>query len=398
MIKRIQKQMFLLLLLLLLSTAFASTVLASDKPAWNIGYKKLNLPKYRQFDQEFNVQFTQDNKILISFLERKSKNKLADMCTPEKSALFFVVLLLSSENGELIRRVEWPVSESAPWRQTRMYPLPTGGYVGIIDRLDVTAECREMVTHLQMFDQSFNIIHDRVLETFKRGDGLLYHAIIVPLSGKFIILVQREDGRPHPPYERFVEIIDTGTFEIVERFDEPNFRILDIWRDQLLSNGYSNGAHAGRYIEKKIGASEWSDLGLAQGKARYIYNGTIVVTDFVGQLPNAKAFWFIIENGKKGDPVFEGCISKLSWNTPVIACERGEKSLIQLVDFSRRWFIETYDLNVRQVLLATKKYSPDLILGERIVGYAISPDGGSIILMTNKKIELYNVKPQKEKK
>ena len=417
--KPIKNQIFLILLILpilLSSTALTSIAFASDKPVWTIDYKKLNLPKYTllsrdKTDPKFNIHFTADNKIFVSFLQYRTQAELTIKDTPKKFDAFFVALLLSIENGKLISRVEWPVTpESDVLRQTRVYPLPSGGYVGIINRLDFSAEDRKIVTHLQTFDASFNVIHDRVLDTLPSKSS---YDIIVPLSGKFIVLCRRGNDKRFPPYENLVEIIDSDMFEIIERFELPDFKIVDIWQDRLLSRSYADMVHEGRYVEKKIGASQWNDIGLGQGEyaeAKYIYNGATVVQESIYNgfiLINdnikfltgpVKRFWVVIEDGKKSDPL-KGCISTPSWNTSVVACKRNETSATRsFFDLFGKGWIEAYDLNTRQVLLATKAYTPDSISGEDIVDYAVSPDGNSIVLMTSKKIELYNVNSKKDKK
>jgi len=384
---------------------FTLTAFASDKPVWTVDFRKLNLPKHEnESDPGFNVQFTPDNKILISFVHRSQQTKSATKDMLEKTDSFFVVLLLSGEKGELIRRIEWPIMpESSPAGQTRIYPLPSGGYVGIIDRLDFTVESRKTVTHLQMFDSSFNVIHDRVLDTVERGKGV--YRIILPMSGNVIILNQKEY---RTRFAEIVEIIDLSTFEIMERFVQPDFGIVGIWKDQLLSISY-DGNNDSRIFEKKIGASQWNVLGLTQwtilhvlglgdsmryGNPRFIYNGSIVFRDLIGQPPETKEIFFMIEGGKMSGPFFEGCISRPSWNTPVVACKKSKLSSIRLfLDLDSRDWIEAYDLSTRQVLLATKRYTAD-----NLIDYAISPDGDSIVVMTRKKIELYRVNPKKDKK
>ena len=412
MMKSIKKQVLLLLLLFFSLTVFWTTVFASDKPAWTIDNKKMSLPKHEpsgRNDPEFHVHFTLDNKILISFLQRSLQTELVTKDTPEKSDSFFVALLLSRENGELIKKVEWPVMlESAPRRQNKILPLPSGGYVGIIDKLDFASEYRKTVTHLQTFDPSFNVIHDRVLDTWQHGEVVSYN-IIVPLSGKFFTLSQKE-YLSRNRFERVIEIINSITFEQVERFEQPNFRIMDILEDRLLSVNYSEDTRESYFFEKNIGALRWNGLGLTKwstlgildrryANPRFIYNGAIVDSDSIGPVYDRKSFWVIIEDDKKSDPVFEGCISKPSWNTPIVACEKSKVSAIRsFFDLFGKDWVEAYDLSTRKVLLKTKAYSQDSISGEKMVDYAISPDGDSIILMTNKKIELYNVKPKKENK
>jgi len=382
---------------------FTSTAFASDNPVWTIDYKTLNLPKHQnKFNPGFNIKFTTDVKILISFVQHRQQAKSATKDITEKSDSFFVVLLLSGENGELIKRVEWPVmSGSATALSTKIFPLPSGGFISIIDRLDYTAEYGKVATHLQTFDSSFNVIHTRVLETFERGEGL--YDIIVPLSGKYIVLQQRQyDTR----FAKIIEIIDSVTLETMEHLDQPDFGIVDIWKDRLLSISYDGNSES-RFFEKKIGDSQWNVLGLTRwtnlhvlgladsrryANPRFIYNGAIVLRDIIEQPSATKIFLLMIESGKTSGPYFEGCISKPSWNTPIVACEKSKMSAFRkLLDlFAKRW-IETFDLSTQQVLLMTKN-SAD------IVDYEISPNGDRIIIMTQKKIELYNVNSKKNKK
>jgi len=374
---------------LFLMVYFSATMFAADKPAWTIDYKKLNLPKHPKsvevgkevnHDPAYKVQITPDNIVLISFWERRSQTKLATNDSPDKSGSVFVVLLLSSVTGEVIRRIEWPViGESLRGQKfsygSRIYPLPSGGYVGIINR------------HLQIHDSSFDIVYDRVLERYI--DAM--YDIIVPLHGKFFIFKSWEE--PNWVFE----IVDSEIFKTVERLNLPTY-FMEIWGDKLfiMDRPVTQEIH---FYEKMIGASQWNVLGLLQGifypKSGYIYNGTIIVTGSIKEMPDTKGFWFKINNGKNSETVFEGIgISKPSRNAPIIANKRGVLSdFRRTFDMDSKDWIEAYDLNTRQVLLATKRYS-----ASDIVDYAISPDGDSIVLMTKKKIELYNVNPKKDKK
>ena len=400
--------MFLFLLLFFSSTLFTLTAFASDKPVWTIDYKTLNLPEkgkpvshakwatigtHDKPDPDFHVHLTQDNKILVSFLHYKPQSELEPLNKSKKFDTFFVALLLSTKNGELIRRVEWPLGESTLGQQighdSRIYPLPSGDYVGIIDK------------KLQVLNSSFDVIHDRVLDTLERGKGS--YKIIVPLSGKYIVLKQIQSGAR---FAGIVEIIDSGTFETLERFEQPDFEIVDIWKDRLLSIS-NDGNDKSRFFEKKIGAFQWDVLGSTQwsilhvlalidsrryANPRFIYNGTIIFRDIIEQpsAPTApKGFFFMIEDGNKNGPFFEGCISKPSWNTPNVACGKSKLSAIrELLDLFAKSWVEIFDLSTRKVLLTTKKSSD-------MVDYEISPDGNSIIIITQKKIELYTVKSKR---
>jgi hypothetical protein len=100
--------------------------------------KWATLGVYERPDPNFKVHFTLDNKILVSFLHYRPQTELKPNDKSKKFDTFFVALLLSRENGEITRRVEWPLGESTQRQRTGygscIYPLPSGGYVGIIDR------------------------------------------------------------------------------------------------------------------------------------------------------------------------------------------------------------------------------------------------------------------------
>jgi len=367
------------LLLFSLSSLFAS---AADKPAWTIDNKKMNLPQktysYKEpmDDPDYKVQFTPDDKILISFFESRPQTELVTKNKPEKSGRIFVVLLLSRETGELIRRVEWPVlGESTPSQQTRygsrISPLHSGGYVGIFNK------------RLQVLDSSFNVLHDKPLET-PQINVVLFN-LIAPLRGQYFVVRFAENDSP------IIEIIDSKTFKTVERLNmKTQDSIVDIWEDRLLATGFPNSIYERRFFDKKIGATQWNDLGLVHGRlarAIYIYNGTIIVAGYSGQAPNTKGFWFAIEGEKRSDLIFSGLVFKPSRNTSIVAAGDSYLSAIRSVfDHDSKDWIRAYDLSTQQALLTTKRYS-----SSNIVDYAISPNGDSIVLMTKKKIELYNV-------
>ena len=361
---------------------FPLSLFASDRPVWTIDSKKWNLPQRTHgpeawVDPRYRIQFTPDDKVLISFFDRRPQTELATKDTPEKSGHFFVALLLSRETGELIRRVEWPViGESGPSQQfrygSRISPLRSGGYVGIFNR------------RLQVLDSSFNVIHERILETSEqRGTAF---EIITPLYGQFFIFLSHEDRNWS------AEIIDSKTFKIAERLDEK-VMLMDIWGDRLLATWRTADVPESRFFEKRIGASQWNDLvGLHErnAEARYIYNGTIIVTGTTGG-PDFRGFWFSIEDGKKNDPASRGLLFKPSLNTSIVASKRSHLSAIRrMLDLNSMDWIEAYDLSTQQVLLATRRYS-----AEQIRDYAISPDGMSIVLMTINRIELYTVPPER---
>jgi len=367
MIKSIPCQLFLLI-------AISQAMLAAENPAWITTVKTLNLPQkmYNQresvIDPNFKIHFTTDNKVLISFLQHQSQIKLATKDTPENSGSVFVVLLLSEETGELIKRVEWPVmGESAPVPQmrygSRIYPLCSGGYVGIINR------------HLQVFDSSLNVVFDRILETPKNK----MYDLMVPTHGRFFIVEFEEDNN------LVTEVIDSKTFKTVEHLDMPT-QLMDIWDEQLLATSHPD-ARESRVFKKIIGDAQWNALLTTEKyvNTKFIYNGSILITGYVGQSPDTKGYWFTIEDDKVSKPIFKGLIFKPSWNTSIIACVTSELS-----DFRRTFdldsidWIEAYDLNTRTVIFKTKKYS-----ASDIVDYAISPDGQNIVLMTKKKIEFY---------
>jgi hypothetical protein len=170
--------------------------------------------------------------------------------------------------------------------------------------------------------------------------------------------------------------------------------LMDIWGDRMLVTSRPADIPESRFLEKKTGTSEWNDLGWLHGRhaeARYIYNGTIIVT-YDTRPPDFRGYWLSIEGDKKSEPVFKDIGRfKPSWNTAIVAIRTGHLSAIRrILDRNRIDWIEAYDLSTRQVLLATRRYSE-----ENIRDYAISPDGMSIVLMTNNRIELYTVSPER---
>jgi len=363
---------------LLLFFALSSFSIAADRPTWTMDVKKMNFPqkiyspKEPVLDPNYKVQFTPDDKVLISFLDRRPQTELVTKATPEKSGSFFVVVLFSRETGELNKRVEWPVIEESVPNQilrygSRIYPLPSGGYVGIINR------------NLQVFDSSFNVIYERILERHKEER----YDLITPLYGQFFIF-KSWDGAYFS-----TEIINSKTFDTVDKFSIPNGVPMEIWGDRLLATWRTTGINEVRFVEKKVGDSQWNVLETVQGlraEAKFIYNGTIIVMNYSGKVPNTEGFWFTIEDGKKGDVVFEAIGGfKPSWKTPIIATRPSYYSGIRrTLDLNSLNGIEVYDISTRQILFTTKKYND-------IADYAISPNGDSIVLMTKRKIELYNV-------
>jgi len=361
---------------------FSSAVFAADKLAWTIDTKKMNLPKTMVVTKEavidpgYKIQFTPDNKVLVSFWERRPQTELTSKNTPEKSGTVFVVLLLAIENGELIKRIEWPVlGESLPGQQigygSRIYPLPSGGYVGIINR------------HLQVLDSSFNVIHDRALE---RNVNIGY-GLITPLRGQcFIIEIRGNDSLS-------AEIIDSKTFKTIEQINlewTSTVRMIkDIWENRLLATIYHRDINKRFFFEKKIGDSQWNDFGWAYeffSNANFIYNGTIIVAGYVEPSPDSKGVWVAIDGGKRSDPVFDviGGFSPSS-NAQIVANKSSHMSdFRRALDLNNSHSIRVYDLDSHRILFETKKYSD-------LLDYAISPNGDSIVLMTKKKIELYKV-------
>jgi len=378
-------------------TVFARAAVASDKPVWSINCKKLNMPGYGTYSKwisikiwdwaknpedakpnpRYKIRFTPDNKILVSFIQiRRQIESAIKKDVPEK----FTALLLSRETGELIKRVEWPLAPEVMVNEQQIHPLPSGGYVGIING------------SLQSFDSSFNVIRGRVLEKLKPGEGS--YQIVVPLSGKYFIL-----WRTVMP---ITEIIDSGTLNIMERFDGlPNNTSTAIWEDRLLL--IRPGNNGASIYEKKIGELRWNYLESTQvvnTRAGFIYTGAIFVSDLIRQGADTKRGWFMIEGVKKSDPVLFhnndiGVLSsKFSWHTPVMAIVNNKQlAIVKALDFNNKHFIEAYDLSARQALFKTKKYEY-----HDTIDYAISADGNSIVVISKKKIELYSVNSKKNKK
>jgi len=99
----------------------------------------------------------------------------------------------------------------------------------------------------------------------------------------------------------------------------------------------------------------------------------------------------IIEDGKKSDPKPGFFVFNLSWNTPVIASYVYFLSKLQsFFDLDGKKCIQAYDLYTQQLLLGTRRYSVS-----EVIDYAISPNGDGVVVLTEKKIELYTVSSKK---
>ena len=181
-------------------------------------------------------------------------------------------------------------------------------------------------------------------------------------------------------------IIDYETFKTVEKV---NNGIVDIWRDKLLLVDLSDG-NISSLFEKRIGSSS-NGFQLKIDNftdAKFAHNGAVIVLSYKGQFPPfAQNYWFTIENGKIGNPVFvEGEYVNIlvpARKAPVFAVSASKS---RLFDRGASGKINVYDINTQQRLLQTKTYNNEY-------DYALSSDGRSlaVFIREKRKIELYKV-------
>ena len=372
----------------LLTLFFSASVFAADKPALVIEGKKLDLPEYENYirnerpgyESEYKIQFSPKDDIMLSFFTRSKQPVLTTKDKPETAGLFYNVLFFSKEDGKLVNKVEWPAVGELDWIErlqygSRIYPLPDNGYVGIFKK------------KLQVLDSSLNVVHDRVLERFPEQKYV--YGIQAPSHGSFFSLWQTDKR-----YSGENEIIDSNTFKTVDRVSGG---IVDIWGDKMLLVGFSD-TRIRNVIEKKIGSSsDRFNIKIDNyTSARFVYNGDAVVLTYRGNIspPYAQHYWFTIENGKAGSPVFveKGYTTYLvvARKAPVIAIN---VSKLRSFDRGDTGWINVYDINTKQILLQTKKYNDSY-------DFVLSSDGRSLALYIHEKrrIELYKIPEPGSKK
>ena len=367
---------------------FPILLFAADKPALVIEGKKLDFPEYENYirnerpgyEPEYKIHFSSKDEIMLSFFKRTKQPVLTLKDNPETAGLSFNVLFFSKEDGKLINKAEWPAVGELDWIErlqygSRIYPLPDNGYVGVFNK------------HLQILDSSLNVVHDRVLERLQEQKYV--YGIQAPSHGSFFSL-WKTDKR----YSGEKEIIDSNTFKTIGRISEG---IVDIWGDKMLLVGFS-GNDINYVYEKRIGStSDGFNIKIDYyTDAKYVHNGTAIVLGYRGNIlpPHAKHYWFTIENGKAGNPVFVGkgfaTYLVTARKAPVVAI-----IIAKLRSFDRgaARCINVYNTNTQQMLLQTKTYNEEF-------DYVLSADGKSLAVFfkTQKRIELYKIPEPGSKK
>ena len=375
---------------ILLILFFSVSAGAADKPARTVKTKTLGLPEYKSYSKlsplsyrpEYRLHITANDEIMLSYFQLNAPTAPTDKSTPETSGISFVVLLLSKEDGKLINKKQWPIAGESSWEQRQKYimlPLPDGSYAALING------------RLQVLDATFSIIHDRLLDRLPQG---YRYNISVPLQGAFFVL---DSGVEY-------EIIDYSTLKTVKRLS-ASIPIRDIREDKLLLRSEDvDGAY--HLYERKTGDS-YSGYYLKINRLllrdeKYIHNGNVIILSRAGLQYGRQDYWFTIENGETGNPVFAG--GKRRFNnlgegiggaTParrapvvVIACSKSRS-----FDRGNFGWMEAYDTNTGQKLLETKTYNDWVVA-------VLSADGRTLAVFIEKKgnLEFYNIPAPGSKK
>ena len=310
---------------------------------------------------------------MLSYFQRSKQPVLTIKDDPKTSGLSFNVLFFSKEDGKLINKADWPVEGELDWIErlyygSRIYPLSDSGYVGMFNK------------HLQILDSSLNVIHDKLLERLPYPNG---YNIVAPIKGTFFAL-----RKGNKRYSGENDIIDSETFKTVDRVSGG---IVDIWGDKLLMVSLSEKGNITSIYEKRIGSSPYGfQLKIDNyTDAKYTYNGAAIFLGYKGSIPTpyAEHYWFTIENGKVGNPVFvEGGFATdlvAARKAPVVAICVGKS---RSFDRAATNWINVYDINTQHKLLQTKNYND-------AIDYALSSDGRilAVFIHEKRKIELYKV-------
>jgi len=353
------------------------------KPPGKSGNQFSYLHELNKSGSGVRVYFSHENDILITFSRyavpdnRKIKN------AKKLKPTVFVALLINGETGNLIKRVEWSVDKSIASRYVYIHAFPEGGYLLRIG------------DNLQALDSSLSVIRSRTLTPLPPEQG---YNTIMPRSGYYFVVDQNINGK-----DRIYEIIDWRTFETVEKMNASDFRIKDIWNDRLLGVGLNlspmmrntENIYIG-LLEKKIGDSSWNSFGHDLQRlrdAKFIYNGAIVVTCGIDYL-FGPAFWLIMEDGKRSDPVYHGKNDKErmgeivpSAKSPVIAVGVFKLSDIRIfldIGIVGTSWVDYWDVTTQQRLLQSKDEKDE-------IGGALSPDGRRLVVLKKKKLEMYAI-------
>jgi len=326
---------------------------------------------------DIKLRFVYENEILITFFQN---DLVEDLKTKA-----LVALLLHRETGEVIKRVEWQVSKSLAANEIFIHSLPEGGYLWRIG------------DKLQALDLSLNIICSKILTSLTQNQS---YSIIMPRSGYFFIIDQNING-----IDRIYEIVDWRTFETVEKISVGVFRIKDIWNDRLLAIDSLRAGEHRWLLEKRIGDLSWNIFGFNLPRlhdAIFIYNGAIAVTCSMNDSGLfGPAFWFVMEDGWSGSPIFYGKNNRERMGgllpvkqRPIIAVIGYSGSRIREfldIDSVRKSWIDVWDIKSQQRLLRTKNEKD-------VIGSALSPYGLNIVRLSKQKLEMYAIPETPAKK
>ena len=359
---------------------------AGDNPLWVIDIKPPGksgnqfsyLHELNKSGSGVKVYFSHENDILITFSRYEVPDNRKIKNAKNSKPTVFVALLINGETGNLIKRVEWSVDKSIASSDVYIHAFPEGGYLLRIGG------------NLQALDSSLSVIHRRTLAPLPPEQA---YNIIMPRLGYYFVVDQNINGR-----DRIYEIMDWRTFETVEKMNASDFRIKDIWNDRLLGIDL---LRAGKYrwlLEKKMGDSSWTNFQIDSPRlqdAKFIYNGAIVVTcsmDDSGLF--GPSFWFIMEDGKRSDPVYYGKNDKERMGeivptakSPVIAVYAYKLSDMRMfldIGLAGTFWRDYWDVTTRQRLLRIKVEKDE-------VDCELSSDGRKLVVLKKKKLEMYDL-------
>jgi len=327
-------------------------------------------------NSEVGVRFIRENEVLITFFRHEEPTNGIKTNIGEKKT--FVALLLHSETGDLVRRVEWPIQDS---KKFHFYAFPQDVYLVRINDI------------LQALDSSLNVVHSKTLELLPQNHQ---HNIIIPKAGNFFIVEQW--GK-----ENNYEVLDWRTFETVEKktnVSNINIRIIDILNDRLLAISSSNDQGA-RLLEKKIGDLSWNSFGVNLPRqpyledAKFFYNDAVVVQGYLKDiLPSQRrrhTFWFVVENGIGSSPVIYG-ENKDEFILSIFPAKQGPilgvivfKPALDIFDTGKpgtSW-TDIWDVTTQQKLR--------LKIEKDEIDRDLSPDGRRLVVLKKKKLEMYAI-------
>jgi len=366
---------------------------AADRPSWTVDLRALDGREFRG-QRSVGFQFTSSGEIMLSFLSGGAAydthgNALAG--TPGS----YVVMLIDRADGHLVRKAEWPSGTRRNVRELldhgpRIQPLPDGGYVCLIDG------------QLLALDASLKVVNERCVVCQDEGTDR-YYELIPARSGPLFLLDYSKflDNSNH----YHAEVIDSRSLATLETWDFTGTHLEDLWGQRVLAVRLATRPRTpfpvalpvpdppDDIIERQIGGP-WRDLGLklASGrKPRFTADGSIVGD---GRREGVGACWAIMA-GPKGDraPVCyspEQAIVSITpaRRAPVIAVLLARQSAIRsFLDLTRdswNWVVVHESDTGRKLVTTPKRFD--------LEAYALSSDGQTLAVLTEKKLEAYAVR------